>query len=174
VENEMKKSAKKPEADCGDCGTTVRRIRENHHMPLVADWGVTLEGAEIIHCARCGRRGVSIENMGPLMRGIAAAVVGKRGRLAAPEVTFLRKHLGYTGARLAKALGVTGPSVSRWETGREPIGPSADRLLRALVLMHDRRADHFDLAQFEAIEDGMGPVRLTLRRDAKGNWAAAA
>jgi DNA-binding transcriptional regulator YiaG len=112
--------------------------------------------------------------MAPLMRGIAAAVVAKGERLAAPEVTFLRKHLDYTGARLAKALGVTGPTVSRWETGREPIGPSADRLLRALVVLHDGAGDRFDPARFEAIEQGAGPIRLTLRRDAEGNWSAAA
>ena len=100
--------------------------------------------------------------------------IGKGARLAAAEVTFLRKHLEYTGARLAKALGVTGPTVSRWESGREPIGPSADRLLRALVLMHDGTADRFDPARFEAIEEGGAPLRLTLRRDSRGNWAAAA
>ena len=170
----MTKSKKKDLGVCPDCGGPVQRSRENHRLPLAGEWGVTLEGVEITHCAKCGQRGVAIERLGPLMRGIAAAVVRKRGRLAAPEVTFLRKHLEYTGARLARALGVTGPTVSRWETGREPIGPSADRLLRALVLIHDREADGFDPAQFEAIEDGAAPVRLTLRKDAKGNWAAAA
>jgi putative zinc finger/helix-turn-helix YgiT family protein len=171
----MSKSRKKP-ADilCADCGVKLRRTMENYRLPLVGEWGVTLEEIEITHCASCGGRGVSIDRMAPLMRGIAAAVVNKRGRLAAPEVTFLRKHLEYTGARLAKALGVTGPTVSRWESAREPIGPSADRLLRALVLIHDREADSFDPAQFEAIEEGSIPLRLTLRRDAKGNWASAA
>jgi putative zinc finger/helix-turn-helix YgiT family protein len=159
---------------CTACGATVRRSRENHKIPLTADWGVTLEAVEITHCTACGERGVTIERLAPLMRGIAGAVVNKRARLAAPEVTFLRKHLEYTGARLAKALGVTGPSVSRWETGKEPIGPSADRLLRALVLIHDREADRFDASRFEAIEEGAAPLRLTWRRDASGNWAAAA
>jgi len=108
------------------------------------------------------------------MRGIAAAVVRKRARLSAAEVTFLRKHLEYTGARLAKALGVTGSTVSRWESGREPVGPSADRLLRVLVLIRDGDADRFDPALFETIEDGAAPLRLSLRRDSRGNWAAAA
>jgi putative zinc finger/helix-turn-helix YgiT family protein len=166
--------AKKDVEACADCGGPVRRTRENYRMPLVGDWGVTLEGTEIAYCPKCGGRTVSFERLGPLMDGIVAAVVRKQGRLAAPEVTFLRKHLEYTGARLAKALGVTGPTVSRWETGREQIGPSADRLLRALVLIHDREADRFDLAKFEAIEDGAEPVHLILRQDSKGNWAAAA
>jgi len=175
LENGMIKIRKrKNDEGCSECAGPLRRSRENHRLPLVGDWGVTLEGVEITQCVRCGRRGVSIERLGPLMRGVAAAVVRKRARLAAPEVTFLRKHLEYTGARLAKALGVTGPSVSRWETGREPIGPSADRLLRALILIHDREADRFDPVQFESIEEGATPIRLTLRRDSKGNWAVAA
>ena len=165
---------KKTENLCADCGGRVEYRVENYRLPLVGDWGVTLEHVETTFCGSCGGRGVSIDRMAPLLRGIAAAVVRKRARLAPAEVTFLRKHLEYTGARLAKALGVTGPSVSRWESGREPIGPSADRLLRALVVMHDGETDRFDPAQFEAIEDGSAPLRLTLRRDSRGNWAAAA
>jgi DNA-binding transcriptional regulator YiaG len=160
---------------CAVCGGPERRTRENFRMPLVGDWGVTLENVEVIHCGNCGGRGVVIERMDPLFRGIAAAVVAKKSRLAAPEVTYLRKHLEYTGARLAKALGVTGPTVSRWETGREPIGPVADRLLRALVLMQSAGELTMDPARFETIEEGNGtPVRLTLRQTAEGTWAAAA
>jgi putative zinc finger/helix-turn-helix YgiT family protein len=160
---------------CVDCGGgPVKRRRENWRMPLVGDWGVTLENVEVTHCRMCGGRGVSIERMGPLMRGIAAALARKHGRLAAPEVTFLRKHIDYTGQRLAKALGVTGSSVSRWENGHEPIGPVADRLLRALVVIHEHEADKFDVAEFEAIEDATGPMRMTLRQNAEGEWATAA
>jgi putative zinc finger/helix-turn-helix YgiT family protein len=169
-----RKSAKSAVEACTVCGERLRRTRENYRLPLVGNWGVTVEGVEIIHCPSCGERGISIERLGPLMRGIAAALVRKHARLAAPEITFLRKHMDFTGARLARTLGVTGPSVSRWETGKEPIGPSADRLLRTLVVIHDREADTFDPSAFEAIEDGAAPVRLTLRRDAKGNWRTAA
>jgi hypothetical protein len=42
------------------------------------------------------------------------------------------------------------------------------------VLIHDREADRFDPVQFESIEEGATPIRLTLRRDSKGNWAVAA
>ena len=166
---------KKNAETCPDCGQgPVTRTRAKFRMPLAGKWGVTLDEVEIFTCTACGHRGISIERLEPLMNGIAAAVVHKKSRLSAPEVTFLRKHIGYTGARLAKALGVTGPSVSRWETAHEPIGPSADRLLRSLVLMHDHEADAFDASEFEAIEDGTAPLQLTLRQDAKGNWAAAA
>jgi putative zinc finger/helix-turn-helix YgiT family protein len=170
----MNRTKKNAENLCADCRGRVEHRVENYRLPLVGDWGVTLDHVETTFCASCGGRGVSIDRMAPLLRGIAAAVVRKRARLAPAEVTFLRKHLEYTGARLAKALGVTGPSVSRWESGREPIGPSADRLLRALVVMHDGETERFDPAQFEAIEEGSAPLRLTLRRDSRGNWAAAA
>ena len=160
----------KTQADtCAGCGGVVKRSRGKNRLPLVGDWGVTLPGVAITHCTSCGGRGLSIERLGPLMRGIVAAVVRKRGGLAAPEVTFLRKHIQYTRARLAKALGVTGPTVSRWETGREPIGPSADRRLRALVPIHDHQADRFEPTEFETIEEGSAPIRLTVRRHPKGN-----
>ena len=101
----MNRAKRKSAEACGDCGGPLQRRTENHRLPLVGDWGVTLEGVESTYCSKCGARGVSIERMAPLMRGIAAAVVAKGVRLAAAEVTFLRKHLGYTGARLSKALG---------------------------------------------------------------------
>jgi putative zinc finger/helix-turn-helix YgiT family protein len=171
----MKRVSKETSREgCERCGGPVRRSKENHFLPLAGEWGVTLEAVDITHCESCGQRGFALVRLAPLLRGVAQAIVRKRARLAAPEVTFLRKHLEYTGARLAKALGVTGSTVSRWEAGREPIGPSADRLLRALVLIHDRAADHFDAAQFEAIEEEGAPLRLTLRQDAKGNWSEAA
>jgi putative zinc finger/helix-turn-helix YgiT family protein len=170
----MSRAKKEVVATCEDCDGRLQRRTESHRLPLVGEWGVTLEDVEIVYCDRCGARGVSIERMAPLMQEIATAVIGKKMRLVAAEVTFLRKHLGYTAARLGKVLGVTGPTVLQWESGREQIGPSADRLLRALVLIRDGLANRFDASRFETIEDGSAQLRLTVRRDSQGNWAAAA
>jgi putative zinc finger/helix-turn-helix YgiT family protein len=175
MSKKLKRAGAAAASACAVCGAPERRTRENHRMTLVGDWGVTLENVDVIHCRDCGTRGVAMERMGPLMRGIAAAIVGKKSRLAAAEVTFLRKQIDYTGARLAKALGVTAPTVSRWETGREPIGPVADRLLRTLVVLASDGEVTMEPERLEAIEDGDGrPLRLTLRQGPHGEWSTAA
>ncbi len=116
---------------------------------------------------------MSIDTKASLLRGVAAVVVRKRARLAAAEVTFLREHLDYSVARFAKIFGVATETVSRWESGWQPIGPSADRFLRVLVMIHDGDTRQFDPAQFEAIEILAPPLRLRFRQDPRGNWVAA-
>lgn len=160
---------------CAVCGGRQRRSCENYFMTLTGEWGVTLEDATVIRCENCARPGFVVRGLAPLVRTIAAAVAAKKGRLAPVEITYLRKHIDYTGTRLARAMGVTPQTVSRWEHGREPIGPQADRLLRALVILADHGEARFDVARLEAIEDGPGvPLRLTLRQDQGGEWEAVA
>ena len=158
---------------CPKFRCAVERRVESCRLPLVGQWSVTLEQAEATSCPQCGARGLSIDGMAFLLRGIAAIVVRKRARLAAAEVTFLRKHLEYTGRQLAKILGVSIATVTRWENGWQPIGPSADRFLRAIVMIHDRDAEQFDPVQFESIEKVASPLRLSFRQDAHGNWVAS-
>lgn len=80
----------------------------------------------------------------------------------------MRKYLGWSGVDFATHIGVKPETVSRWENGREPIGPVADRLLRTLVLLGQPIRDYppDDLA---AIGNKPPPARLTMR-DTRKKW----
>jgi transcriptional regulator with XRE-family HTH domain len=57
--------------------------------------------------------------------------------LAPVEIRYLRKHIGLSGGDFAQRMGVARETVSRWETGAQPMGAVADRLLRLLVVTHE-------------------------------------
>jgi putative zinc finger/helix-turn-helix YgiT family protein len=92
---------------------------------------ITLIGITLGKCKQCGERYVGIPRALELHNLIASRVASKRGRLTGKEIRFLRSHLGWSsGVEFAQHFGVSPETVSRWENGKEPIGPVADRLLR--------------------------------------------
>jgi putative zinc finger/helix-turn-helix YgiT family protein len=170
----MTKHSGKGPTKCFDCeGTRVSTKLGPYRMKLAGDWAATVEDALITSCPDCGGQGVGFKNLEGLMRAIAAAVVAKPTRLAAEEIRFLRTHLGYSGVRLARLLGVGAPTVSRWENGHEPIGAVPDRLLRTLDVIRDG-AEGFDVEALAEIGEEQGaPLRLRVRMK-DGIWKAAA
>jgi transcriptional regulator with XRE-family HTH domain len=46
---------------------------------------------------------------------------------------FLRKAIEWTAQESAEKLGVRPETISRWESGKEPIGPANEKLLRLIV-----------------------------------------
>jgi putative zinc finger/helix-turn-helix YgiT family protein len=118
------------EMKCIECGDKVTTSRENFRHEALG-LPVTLVGVEVSRCAACGLSEVSIPALEGLHRTIAVTLVTKTARLCGPEIRFLRKQLGWSGAELAEHLGITRETVSRWEQGSAPIGATADRLLRA-------------------------------------------
>jgi putative transcriptional regulator len=171
----MEKKVNKVRNKCHDCGgLKVTSSIGPYKMPLAGGkWFATIEGAELTYCPDCGGHGVGFQKLGPMMRAIAAAVVRKPTRLAPEEIRFLRDHLGYTGRDLARLLGVGPSSVSRWENGKEPIGPVPDRLLRTLEVLRDG-VEGFDVQALGTIGDEAGaPMRLRVRMK-DGQWRAAA
>ena len=122
---------------------------------------------------RCGER------RNPRTAAAAPGGGGSRREEAKParvgQVAFLRHHLDMTGEELARHLGVSKTSVSRWETGREPIGQVPDRLLRTLVILHDWDGGHDrpDIGLFASLGPGDKPsrIRVTMTGD---DWRAAA
>ncbi len=120
------------ELKCRSCGCdAVSEVIENYLWD--ADLGVTLRGVPVRRCADCGAAGVVVKGLEKLTEAIAAVIVGGRTRLTPSEVTFLREYLGVSGAELARRIGVTANSVSRWETGTVQINKTADQLLRMMA-----------------------------------------
>ena len=134
--------------------------RENH---LYAESGlpnVTLLDVEVRQCPRCGERAVAIPRIDELHRVLALAVIHKSARLAPQEVRFLRKYLGWSGSDFARHMGVAPETVSRWENGKEPMGPVADRLLR-LMVAHGKPIEEYPLEALTGVaKDDAEPGRL--------------
>ena len=57
-------------------------------------------------------------------------------KLSGKEIRFLRKAADWTAKQLAEIIGVTPESVSRWENGKEVVGPTSEKLLRIMTVMH--------------------------------------
>ncbi len=151
-----------------DCGATMTSARENYSYAASGLPHVTLEGVEVRRCAACGEHEVVIPNIEQLHQAIANAVISKKARLASAEVRFLRKHMGWSGAEFARHVGVKPETVSRWETGKEPIGPIADRLLR-LMIVTKAPAREYAIETLASLEDEFAPARVRLSAD-KSGW----
>jgi DNA-binding transcriptional regulator YiaG len=103
-----------------------------------------------------------------LHRTIALAVIHKRTRLSGPEVRFLRKHLGWSGADFARHVGAEPSTVSNWETDKSPIGPASDRLLR-LMVAHGSPVNEYALDELTKIEnEPTPPIEVRVSPKARG------
>jgi len=146
-----------------------------------ADWryeasglrNVILLGVEVSRCASCGEEEVSIPAIEGLHRAIAQTIVRKRERLAATEIRFLRKCLGLSAADLAKHMGSTPETVSRWEHGATSMGVTADRLLRMMVVRQEPVADYSLGTLKDVALRAARQTQLRLRREADNGWAVA-
>lgn len=151
---------------CSECGGEL--VIRNEDRPLDNLPGVVVRDAEVETCPTCGAEAEVYAAMGPLFDQVARALVGKRGRLASTEVRFLRGLLGLSGRALAKRLGVTPESVSRWERDREPIGTTPDRLLRLLAVVA-LKLPGFSPDMLDRVGGEVTPLHMALRWDGK-HW----
>ncbi len=76
----------------------------------------------------------------------------------ATDVQFLRKTLGWSQERLARELGVSFSTVSRWERGEGEPSPMAERLLeelsRRVAAENWPTADQIDISPIVGIFKG--------------------
>ena len=128
---------------------------------------------EARRCSACGAEEIGYQRMDELHRAIARALVDKEGRLAPPEVKFLRAELLLEGKELAQVMGTTPETVSRWETGAASMGKVADRLLRALVLLQAGVADYPVMRFRDLAREPARLLRLHLVQEG-GRWVAKA
>lgn len=118
---------------CNECGKWMRAQRNKSYRYLESGLdNVTLTGICVFHCPGCKQDFPEIPNIQGLHRAIASHLARKPAPLTGPEFRFLRKEIKVKATDLARDLGITNVTISRWETGDRPINPVADRLLRLL------------------------------------------
>jgi putative zinc finger/helix-turn-helix YgiT family protein len=158
---------------CFVCGSRMKTKRENYRYDAVGLPGITLQGVEVSRCGKCGEYEVAIPRIEELHRSIAQAVISKKERLTPAEIRFLRKQLGWTGAEFAGHFGAARETVSRWENGSAPMGPTADRLLRLIVANPPAAASSVPGVLRPAAKSSPKPFRIGLKV-ANGEWKAKA
>ena len=152
-------------AKCTECGEEMVATREDRPYSKLP--GVLLRGVEVMRCPKCGESEVVIPKPNQLGDLLARHLIEKRDRLVGPEVRFLRAHLGLPSAELARRMGVSPETVSRWENGKDTMGPVADRLLRLMV------AGDMPREALAGIGDDPKPLSLIVRVGRAG-WKEAA
>lgn len=163
-------------AKCGQCGATeIEAVTIDHPYDESGLPGVTLQGISADRCPVCGAIRVRIPNIEGLHRALALFLLRKTSRLSGPEVRFLRKYIGLSGADFAKRLGAEPETVSRWENGKQPIGGAAERFLRLLVVtmgqIQEYPVEELDKLDSEASNPPSATIRVERKRDA---WVPSA
>jgi putative zinc finger/helix-turn-helix YgiT family protein len=151
----------------------MKTKRENYRYEAVGLPGITLQGVEVSRCVECGEYEVAIPRIEDLHRAIAGAVISKNDRLTPAEIRFLRKHLGWTGAEFAAHFGAARETVSRWENGSSPMGPTAERLLRMIVANPAAQTAQSLTFLRPAVKSTSKPFHIGLKV-ANGEWKAKA
>jgi putative zinc finger/helix-turn-helix YgiT family protein len=121
-----------------------------------------------LRCRSCGE--ISFD--GPSLERFelrVAAELARAGEATGEVVRFMRKAVGLRALDLAELLAVTPETVSRWETGKQPMEHRAMGLLGALVIDRcDGRTSIFD--NLRALRS---PRKLGRRIDLSLSGAAA-
>jgi putative zinc finger/helix-turn-helix YgiT family protein len=97
---------------------------------------IYLVGITVYRCDSCEEELPEIPSIAQLHDKIAERLVTKPSILAGPEIRFLRKNLGLLASEFAKFLDTTPVSVSRWETGEQPVAKENDKLIRYFFLRY--------------------------------------
>ena len=144
--------------ECTSCGKPVTLELRNYRYTEGGLSNVILQGIEIADCPHCGNEDIIIPRMEKIHRTIAQALANSPSRLNGEQLRFLRNHLGFTGEKLASYLHTDRTKISKWESGKDPIGNTTDRLLRLLVTVLDTElrpgvslvAEHLPLIEDES------------------------
>ena len=158
---------------CNECGGQVEQSIGTY-LYDAEGLKVTLQEVPVTRCDGCGGTGVVIRGIAKLNRAIASAIIREPGRLLPAEVKFLRKSLGWSGNDLALNLGVDAATVSRWENGHDPIGPQADRLIRAMVVLESPIPDYAAHNLRNVTKAKREPAPMRFARSKSKSWGIVA
>lgn len=132
------------------------REKPYHYIESGLD-NIHLSGIYVHECSQCAETVPEIPNIIQLHDKIAERLVSKPDLLNGPEIRFLRKNLRLKAADFSEFLETTAVSVSRWETGDQPVSKENDRLIRYFYLWYkeeltNRRIKQAQVGQLRQVE----------------------
>lgn len=107
--------------------------KQNYHYLESGLSNIILEGIALRSCPQCGNVMPLIPSLSKLHFAITRDLIRKPGRLAAQEIVFLRKFLGWSGVDFARSMHSSSSQVSKWESGKVEMSTQAELLLREMV-----------------------------------------
>ena len=116
---------------CHECNSEMAEVREDYHYLESGLDNVYLTNICVYKCD-CGESFASIPAVIKLNGMIGRSIAKKKSRLNGKEIKFLRKNVGLNANALAEYIGVDKSTVSRWETGKQQIDKSHDRIVRII------------------------------------------
>lgn len=122
--------------NCGKCAAPVSGWqRLPSHQYEIGGARVELVDSALQVACECGERGVIIPNLFGLIAAVAIARAQNPVKLNGREIRFLRKTLEMPAKALAEMLEVSPETVSRWETDKQPISPTNERIFRMKIVV---------------------------------------
>ncbi|MCY1017861.1 type II TA system antitoxin MqsA family protein [Pyxidicoccus sp. MSG2] len=155
---------------CMQCGGSMTSRQETRRSYGGLE-RVIMEGVQVRHCPDCGEEEISYSNVEKLHTALTLQLAWKEAGLTPREIRFLRTYLGLSGSDLARRMGVTKETVSRWECVDKPLsmGPMAERLLR-LMAVREQPVTEYPLERLEHVATTEAtPLRVRLK-PRKQDW----
>lgn len=118
---------------CPECG--YEELVETN-SPMVEEFKgeqITVEGITRFECPYCGEYVISADQWKKLDNILYDDYRKRLGLLSPHEIKAIRKKYRWTQVEFEKILGVSSPTVSRWESNRIIQTKVADNLMRALM-----------------------------------------
>ena len=119
---------------CTECGAGATIARSDYHYVESGLDNVILHNVQVVKCPNCKETGVIFHRIDDIHRDIARAIIDQPYRMTGKELRFLRRYLEMTGDQLSSMLKVDRTTLSKWETGGDPIGHQSDRLIRLIAV----------------------------------------
>ena len=157
---------------CPNCERAeLAETRENYHYQECGLSNVTLVGIVVRKCPDCGNVMPRIPNIEGLHDAIAHALINKPERLMAPEIVFLRKYLGWSGADFARNMHCDRAQISKWEHGKVEMSKPYELLLREMVASGKKIEDY---QRHEAARKKVFKTRSLMLQLQEKSWKEAA
>lgn len=122
--------------NCERCGGTTKILKGQTWQYTESGLdNVYLRNVDVCACSACDAKSPRLPRINDLHAAIGRAIALQKIPLSGNEARYLRKHLGLQAKEWAVLLRIPPETLSRWENGKQVIGPQSDSLIRAFYFL---------------------------------------